>query len=79
MLVLSEQEKARLRKLNQDMSTVESLKKLFLNAFIKKTAMPNTEVLAAERIAIELLGKGFEELARIQPKEEKRDTAENIV
>ena len=79
MINLSEQEKARLNKLNQDVPTVESLKKLLLNAFIKKPLSTDSNTLAAERISIELLGKGFEELGRLQVKEVERETGENIV
>ena len=79
MLDLNQEDKGRLRNLNNDVKMIESLKKLFLNAFIKVSDPSSVEVLAAERKAIEYLQDAFKELARIRPDETEPNRKENIV
>ncbi len=79
MLDLNQEDKGRLRNLNNDVKMIESLKKLFLNAFIKVSDPSSVEVLAAERKAIEYLQDAFKELARIRPDETEPRQGENIV
>lgn len=77
MLVLTDNERGRIQRLNQDKILIEGLKKIFLNAFLKGKYQErdNVPVLAAQRIAIDLLEDGFEELAKIK-EEEKRERQE---
>ena len=78
LLNLSQEERARLERLNKDIATVEGLKKLFLNSYIKE-ASTQEGVLASERIAIDLLQDAFKELARIRPDTTEPARKENLV
>lgn len=79
MLTLIKEEKARLQRLNTDRATIEALKKLFLNAFTNKSHGADVNVLAAERLAIELLGEAFKELSRIQSDTDEKEIGTNII
>ena len=80
LLNLSQEERARLERLNKDIATVEGLKKLFLNACTKQIYLKSdVDVLAAERIAIEMVNDGFKELARIRPDTTEPARKENLV
>lgn len=79
LITLTQQERGRLERLNKDTETIEGLKKLFLNSFIKVTKENSTEILATERKAIELLQDAFKELARIRTDSVERVENENLV
>jgi len=78
LLQLTQEERGRLERLNKDRATIESLKKLFLNCYIKKASI-NEGVLAAERIAIDLLQDAFKELSHIKPDNTEPVERENLV
>ena len=78
MLNLSSQELNRLSKLNQDKATIEALKKLFLNAYIK-SEQDSSENKAACYIAIQSLENVFKSLNNIQPEDKTIVENENMI
>ena len=67
ILPLSNDEKSRLQRLNQQKEVVFALKKLFLNACIEEPASGGVQELAAERLAQAIIRKTFHDLEMIQP------------
>ena len=78
MIELNDIEESEIYRLNQMPELMSALKKVFLNTFIRAKSLQrdNVSLLAAQRIAIDLLEDSFEELAKIRPKEE--GTSEGI-
>jgi len=64
---LTSEERVRLQKLGLDKTTVFALKKLFMNTAMKGVIPPDVQVLAAERIALEVIRDSFRDLENIQP------------
>ena len=64
---LTSEERVRLQKLGLDKTTVFALKKLFINTAMKGVIPPDVQVLAAERIALEVIRDSFRDLENIQP------------
>ena len=79
MFPLSSEEKERLKRLNQDKSVVEALKKLFLSECLKGAMPERMETLAAERIAIDIVKSAFHALNAIQPDSRTGRPEENLV
>ena len=77
MINLTDNERGRLQKLNQDKITIEGLKKVFLNSFLKNDIMQDVNALAASYLAIHFLEKGFRDLLRIQDGEKQENKPEN--
>ena len=73
MIPLNDIEENEIYRLNQMPELMSALKKVFLNTFIrgKHLERDNVSLLAAQRIAIDLLEDSFEEVAKIRPKEER--------
>lgn len=70
LLNLNSQESQRLHKLSQDKATVEALKKLFLNQFIKDDPnLTQSEINASYYLAIHALDDCFIALNNLQPVE----------
>ena len=67
LLPLSPDEHERLRRLNQDKATTFALKKLFLNNSIDILNNGDVNLLAADRLAIEIIKQAFHQLEIIQP------------
>lgn len=67
LLPLSSDEQERLRRLNQDKATTFALKKLFLNNCIDNLNNGDVNLLAADRLAIEIIKQAFHQLEVIQP------------
>ena len=56
---LSNDDRGKLQRLNKQQDIVTTLKKLFLNVATKGTLPDNVQVLAAERIAIDIIEDAF--------------------
>jgi hypothetical protein len=67
ILPLTNDEKSRLQRLNQQKEVVFALKKLFLNACIDEPVTGGVQELAAERLAQAIIRKTFHDLEVIQP------------
>jgi len=76
---LTNDDKAQLKRLNDNKSTIFSLKKLFLNASTKSKLPDDVNTLAAERIAIDIINEAFHQLNVIQPDNIKSNERENLV
>ena len=66
IFTLKNEEKLRLQKLALDKTAVFALKKLFMNNTLKNT-VSDVQILAAERIALDIIKDSFETLENIQP------------
>ena len=78
MIQITQQDKERIYRLNQDKETIEALKKVFLIVFLAKDVgqgSNDVNVLAASRLALQFLEEGFKNLERITP-EKKEDMSE---
>ena len=67
LLPLTNDEKERLKRLNQDKAVMFALKKLFLNTCFDKPVSSDVNSLAAERVAQEYIKNAFHDLEVIQP------------
>ena len=79
MLPLLQEEKARLKRLNQDKSAIFALKKLFINVASERPSSYEVNFLAAQRIAINMLYDVFHDLESIQPDTKGGKEEENMV
>lgn len=66
-LTLTNDEKSRLHRLNQQKEVIFALKKLFLNTCINEPINGGVQELAAERLAQAIIRKTFHDLEAIQP------------
>jgi len=64
---LTNEERSRLQRLNQQKEVVFALKKLFLNACIDEPVKGGVQELAAERLAQAIIRKTFYDLSVIKP------------
>ena len=64
---LTAEDKGQLKRLNDNKLVIFALKKLFLNIAIKSKPPIDINVLAAERIAIDIVQDVFHQLSVIQP------------
>lgn len=76
LLEITNDEKMRLKHLNDDKATIHALKKHFLNIC---SDAPDKENLAAERIALEYIKKAFYELSVLTYDINKLQEKDNIV
>lgn len=76
---LFQEEKARLKRLNQDKTTVFALKKLFINVVSERPASYEVNFLAAQRIAINMLYDVFHDLETISPDTTGGGVEENMI
>ena len=76
---LTNDERSRLQRLNQQKDVVFALKKLFLNVIADKPFSAEVQELAAERIALELIKQAFHDLEVIQPDNQTGRLEENLV
>lgn len=76
---LSSEDKGQLKRLNENKPAIFSLKKLFLNVATKSKLPAEVNVLAAERIALDIIQDAFNQLNNIQPDTVTGDTSENLV
>lgn len=79
LLPLTDQEKSRLKRLNNDKTTIFALKKLFINATSERPTSYETSFLAAQRIAISMLYDIFHDLEVIKPDSQTGKIEENLV
>lgn len=75
---LSSEDKGQLTRLNGNASLVFALKKLFLNAAIKSKLPSDVNVLAAERIALDIIQDAFHELSILQTDSREATQKENL-
>ena len=79
LLPLLEEDKARLKRLNQSKDTLFSLKKLFINAACERPASNEVNYLAAQKIALTMLYDIFHDLEVIQPDIHTGTDKDNLV
>lgn len=79
-LALNERELGKLQRLSEDKELVEALKKITLNACLNTDNAMRIEVIAAQRIAIDLVDQLFRELGKVvQQQQRLQETKENII
>ena len=66
ILPLTQDEKSRLQRLNQQKEVTFALKKLFLNTASKRPASYDVNFLAAHRMAIDIISDVFHDLETIK-------------
>ena len=76
---LTSDDKGQLKRLNDNKLLVFALKKLFLNCAVKSKLPPEVNVLAAERIAIDIIQDAFKELNNIRADSPADAHKENMV
>ena len=76
---LINEDRGNLKRLNENKATVFALKKLFLNTAIKGTMPQEVQVLAAERIAIDIIQDAFHDLETIQPENITESNRDNTI
>ena len=76
-LELTQEEKNRLKNLNNDKGTIFALKKLFLNVCADKPLSTEMTTLAAERVALEYIMQAFHDLSVIRPEDNRVDNSAN--
>ena len=79
LLPLTNDEKSRLQRLNQQKEVVFALKKLFLNAASDRPASYDVNFLAAHRVAIDIICDVFHDLEVMQPDNQMEIKAGNLV
>ena len=79
ILPLSQDEKSRLQRLNQQKELVFALKKLFLNAATERPASLDVNFLAAHRVAIDIISDVFHDLETMQSDNQTRPSEGNLV
>lgn len=79
MLILTDQELAKLKYASGDRVLIEGLKKLFLKEFLFSDRKQGVQELAAAMLATEFLQDGFHELARLKEESREPKEEENIV
>ena len=79
MFPLTNEERLRLQKLVLDKTAVFALKKLFMNTAMKGVIPPDVQVLAAERIALEVIRDSFRDLENIQPDNSVDERIGNLI
>ena len=79
ILPLTEEDKIRLKKLNQSKDTVYSLKKLFINTISERPSSYEVNFLAAQRIAFSMLYDIFHDLEVMQPDQTGEPPKNNLV
>lgn len=75
---LTKEDKNQLKRLNDNKPVISALQKLFLNAATKTKLPPDVNVLAAERIAINIIQDAFNQLKAIQLDNSKSSVEENL-
>ena len=76
---LTPDDKGQLKRLNDNKQLVFALKKLFLNCAAKSKLPPEVNVLAAERIAIDIITDAFHQLSALQPDSREGVEKTNLV
>lgn len=79
ILPLDTNDKGQLKRLNDNKSAIFALKKLFLNVSTKSKLHADVNILAAERIAIDIIQDAFHQLSVIQPDTTHNEKKENMV
>ena len=76
---LTPDDKGQLKRLNDNKQLVFALKKLFLNCATKSKLPPEVNVLAAERIAIDIITDAFHQLSVVSPDSREGVEKTNLV
>ena len=79
ILPLDANDKGHLKRLNDNKSAIFALKKLFLNVSTKSKLPADVNILAAERIAIDIIADAFHQLSVINPDTTHNEKKENVV
>lgn len=79
IFTLSQDDKGQLKRLNDNKPLVFALKKLFLNVSTKSKLPDDVNVLAAERIALDIIQDAFHMLENITPDSRTGSQDENLV
>lgn len=79
MFRLTNEEKIRIQKLAKNKNLMFALKKLFLNNAFRDKIPPDVQILAAERIAIDIIQDTFKQIEAIAPEEENKTKNKNYI
>lgn len=76
---ITNEDKGQLKRFNDNKTAIFALKKLFLNVATKSKLPPEVNVLAAERIAIDIIQDAFHQLENIQLEITNGEKRENVI
>ena len=76
---LSNEDKGHLKRLNENKPAIFALKKLFLNVSTKSKLPSEVNVLAAERIALDIIQDAFHQLSVIHSDSSHTKQNENMI
>lgn len=76
---LTNEDKGHLKRLNDNKPLIFALKKLFLNNSTKDKLISDVQVLAAERIAIDVIQDSFHQLSTIRTDSSDNVQKENMI
>ena len=76
---LNNEDKGHLQRLNKNQPAIFALKKLFLNVSTKSKLPAEVNVLAAERIALDIIQDAFQQLSVMQVDSTHREETSNMV
>lgn len=79
MTAMTQDKKEKLVRFMKDERTVEAVKEVLLNSFIKPQPTKEVNYLAACRVAIDLLEEGWKELLKYKSVENEQSTVVNQV
>lgn len=79
MFNLTDEDKGHLERLNKNQLAISALKKLFLSVATKSKLPDDVNVLAAERIAIDIIQDAFYQLSVMKPNKTHHEKTENMV
>ena len=79
ILPLTNEEKNRLQSLAKQKEVVFALKKMFLNTAIKGEVPKDVQILAAERIALNIIQDAFHQLENMKPEDGYSNNSENVI
>ena len=76
---LTNEEKNRLQSLARQKEVVFALKKVFLNTAMKGEIPNDVQILAAERIALDIIQDTFHQLENLKPENGYSNNSENVI
>ena len=79
MFPLDNNDKGHLKRLNENKPAIFALKKLFLTIATKAKLPNDVNVLAAERIAVDIITDAFHQLSVIKSDNINSDKQENVI
>lgn len=77
LLVLTPEEKAKLKRIVGDKQLMSGLEKILLSGLLGKPSTDNVQILAAQRLALEGIRQAFTELKALSSLDEEEDRTVN--